>query len=107
MLDSLTLTNDTQYAVNVPKGYETEPSSAIAAEIQSMTLNNITANDRTELLEAVKKQIEAIAPEGAVITVTVPDSLTLNNTLTEYTVTVTVQYGYLSTTVTKTVKAQN
>lgn len=106
MIASLTLTGNAQYAVNVPEGYETEPGAAIAAEIKSMTLNNITAADRAALIEAVKKQIEAIAPEGAVITVTASDSLTLNGTFTDYTVTVTVQYGYLNSSVTKTVRAK-
>lgn len=102
MLDSMKASGNGQYAVNVPSGYESEPS----ALINGMTLDSVTASDKAALLEAIKKQIEAKLPAGAIVTVTAADNITLGNTLAEYTVTVKVQYGYMSTTATKTVKAK-
>ena len=98
----MNLIGNAQYAVNVPTGYETEPSSLV----NSIVLTDITASDRASLIEAIKKQIESKLPAGAVVNVTVADNITLGNTLTSYTVTVKVQFGYITTTATKTVKAK-
>ncbi len=105
MLDSMKLSGSAQYSVNVPQGYEEELSASLADTVSKMTLSSFTATDRAALLESIKAQIEAILPEGAVVTVTA-DNFTLDSIYTDYTVTVTVRYGYLSSTVTKTVKAK-
>ena len=88
------------------EGYETEPGSEIAKEIEKVTVGDMAVSDKAELLAKIKTLIsEGVDPEAA-ITVSMTESVVFSDEYKNYNVEISVRYGYATTTVTKVVRAK-
>ena len=106
MLSTLNLTGDAQYSYTVIEGYETEPGSEIAKEIEKITIGDMAVSDKTELLAAIKSLISKGVDPEAVITVSMTESVIFSDEYKNYTVEISVRYGCATTVITKTVRAK-
>ncbi|MBQ9116243.1 MAG: hypothetical protein IJY04_04420, partial [Clostridia bacterium] len=106
MIDSMSLTGDAYCGVTPIEGYTEEPGAKLAKSVTEMSLSTFTAKNQGDLVAQIKAKIDAIAPEGAVITVTPVGTVSLTSAEKQYNVTVKIQYGYMTTTVNKTITAK-
>ena len=106
MLSTLNLTGDAQYSYTVIEGYEVEPGSEIAKEIEKITISDMSISDKAELLAYVKSVVYAGVDPEAAITVSMTESVVFSDEYKNYNVDISVRYGYATTTVTKVVRAK-
>ena len=87
-------------------GYTEEPSAKYASEIADKALGVFVAESEAELIAMIESTLLEGAKDGIRITAAVENGITLTEAEKEYQISVTVQFGYLKTVITKTVIAK-
>ena len=87
-------------------GYTEEPSAKYASEIADKALGVFVAESEAELIAMIESALLEGAKDGIKITAAVENDITLTEAEKEYQISVTVQFGYLKTVITKTVIAR-
>ncbi len=92
-------TGDAQYKPVEINGYEVDPAKKLAAKVETLSFENITATDKTALEKAVKALIDAEAKDGMVVYVEVNGTPSISATASAFNATATLTFGYTTVTV--------
>lgn len=106
MIESLTLSGDAQYAYTAIEGYESEPASKTAEAIEAVTLDPITAADKAALVEAIYEKFASLIYNGVTVTVKIEENMDFSDSYSECVAEITVKYGFMSASLSKTVSAR-